>query len=284
MKNIALNINTQDHPNFETGTVWLVGAGPGDPGLLTIRALYSLQVADTVIYDALVSKSILENVKPGATLEYAGKRGGKKSSKQPDITKRLIEEAQKGKRVVRLKGGDPFMFGRGGEEALALAAAKIPFVLIPGVTASVGGLASSGIPLTHRTTGSAVTFLTGHSAGGKLPNDLNWNAIASGAPTLIFYMAIAHLESIANKLLNQGIKGDTPTALIANATLKNQHIIVTSLEELVKDAEKEKIVAPAILVIGNIVELRRALDPNSSIEERYKAARKITSHWHQTPC
>ena len=284
MKNIVHNLNNKTHPSFESGSVWLVGAGPGDPGLLTIRAHYALQYAETVIYDALVSKSILELVRPGASLEYAGKRGGKKSSKQPDITRRLIEAAKSGKRVLRLKGGDPFMFGRGGEEALALAAAKIPFQLVPGVTASVGGLASTGIPLTHRTTGSAVTFLTGHSAEGTLPDDLNWEAISSGGPTLIFYMALAHLETITQKLLTNGVSEETPAALIANATLDNQQVVETSLKELVHTAKQANIKAPAILVIGDIIQLRSALDPNASVEDRFRAAQKLTSHWHQTAC
>ncbi len=269
------------HLNFEPGSVWLVGAGPGDPGLLTLRALEALQHADTVIYDALVSKAILEMVRAGASLEYAGKRGGKLSAKQPDIIRRMIECAKSGQRVLRLKGGDPFMFGRGGEEALALAASKIPFQLVPGVTASLGGLASAGIPVTHRTTGHAVTFITGHGSDGKLPNELDWNAISSGSPTLIFYMALANLENITTKLIASGLKGSTPCALVSNATLPSQKVVESPLISLSITAEENKVEAPAILVVGEVVDLRKALDPESTCDSRANAAVKLTSHWQQ---
>ena len=156
-------------PELEAGWVWLVGAGPGDPGLLTLHALNALRQADHVVYDALVDETVLEFANPRATLEYAGKRGGKPSPKQRDISSRLVELARAGKRVLRLKGGDPFVFGRGGEEALALVEAGIPFRIVPGVTAGIGGLGYAGIPVTHRDVNHAVTFVTGHMAGGETP-------------------------------------------------------------------------------------------------------------------
>ena len=163
-------------PEFAPGSVWLVGAGPGDPGLLSALALHALDLADHVVYDALVDPRILALARPGAALEYAGKRGGRPSPRQADISTRLIALAREGRRVLRLKGGDPCVFGRGGEEALALARAAIPFRIVPGITAGIGGLAYAGIPVTHREVGSAVTFVTGHDsvghrAGGRLGSD-----------------------------------------------------------------------------------------------------------------
>src|SRR5690348_7701090 len=171
----------RDMPRFEPGSVWLAGAGPGDPGLLSLLALHGLRQADVVVYDALVDERILALAAPGAAQEYAGKRGGKPSAKQRDISLRLIELAREGKRVLRLKGGDPFVFGRGGEEALALVAARIPFRIVPGISAGVGGLAYAGIPSTHRDINSAVAFVTGHTSSGTVP-DVDWEALAKGAP------------------------------------------------------------------------------------------------------
>src|SRR2546423_3871793 len=169
-------------PDFAPGSVWLVGAGPGDPGLLSALALHALNGADTLVYDALVDPRILELARPGARLEAAGKRGGRPSPSQPDISARLIRLARDGKRVLRLKGGDPCVFGRRGEEALALAAAGVPFRIVPGITAGIGGLAYAGIPVTHRDTNSAVTFLTGHSSDGAVPDGGGWEASGRGPP------------------------------------------------------------------------------------------------------
>src|SRR6201988_3369490 len=195
-------------PDFDPGGVWLVGAGPGDPGLLSALALHALAHADVVVYDALVDPRILRLARPGALLDYAGKRGGRPSASQPDISARLIRLAQSGNRVLRLKGGDPCVFGRGGEEALALAAADITFRIVPGITAGIGGLAYAGIPVTHRETNSAVMFLTGHDSDGKVPGGLDWNAIARGAPVLVLYMASRHLMRISKLLLEDGRGSD----------------------------------------------------------------------------
>src|SRR5689334_23846068 len=172
-------------PAFAAGSVWLVGAGPGDPGLLTVLALHALRHADAIVYDALVDRRILALAHPDAERHYAGKRGGKPSPQQPDISERLVQLARAGRRVLRLKGGDPFVFGRGGEEALALVAAKVPFRIVPGISAGIGGLAYAGIPVTHREINSAVTFVTGHDASGVVPDAVDWASLAKGAPVLV---------------------------------------------------------------------------------------------------
>jgi uroporphyrin-III C-methyltransferase len=187
-------------PPFEPGWVWLVGAGPGDPGLITVHGLHGLRQADVVVYDALVDPRILELARPEARKILAGKRGGRPSPTQPDISRRLVALARQGLRVLRLKGGDPFVFGRGGEEALSLVEAGVPFRLVPGVTAGIGGLAYAGIPVTHRATNSVVAFVTGHAAGGDLPAGLDWEALAKGAPVIVFYMVLTHLHEIARRL------------------------------------------------------------------------------------
>ena len=245
-------------PDFEPGHVWLVGAGPGDPGLLSVLALHALGGADVVVYDALVDPRILGLAWPGAALDFAGKRGGRPSPSQPDISARLIDLARAGKRVLRLKGGDPCVFGRGGEEALALAAAGVPFRIVPGITAGIGGLAYAGIPLTHRDTNSAVTFLTGHGSDGGVPDGLDWQAIARGAPVLVLYMASRHLPSIAARLIAAGRRPAEPVAVISKATTAEQRVVVSTLDEIATAAAG--IAAPSIVVIGEVVRFRAALD------------------------
>jgi len=243
-------------PAFEKGSVWLAGAGPGDPGLITVLGLHALKRADVVLYDALVNEALLKLVRPGAELVYAGKRAGVKSCRQSDISRTLVSLARKGKRVLRLKGGDPFVFGRGAEEALTLAEAGIPFRIVPGVTAGIGGLACANIPVTHRDTNHAVTFVTGHGADGKLP-DLDWSAIARGAPTLVFYMAKGFAGEIAAKLIDAGRHADEPAAVVSNASLPSQEVRVTTLSKLGEAAAETA--TPAMLVIGENVNLRGAL-------------------------
>jgi uroporphyrin-III C-methyltransferase len=244
-------------PAFDPGWVWLAGAGPGDPGLLTVLGAHAIAEADVILYDALVNEALLKLARPKAGLIYAGKRGGKASAKQSDISRTLVSYARKGARVLRLKGGDPFVFGRGAEEALTLARAGIPFRIVPGVTAGIGGLAYAGIPVTHRDTNHAVTFITGHGADGNLPA-LDWNAIAKGSPTLVFYMALAHADEIARKLLEAGREADEPAAIVSNATGGAQDVHVTTLARV--GAEAKTVDAPAILVIGENVRLREGLD------------------------
>jgi uroporphyrin-III C-methyltransferase len=247
-------------PDFAPGSVWLVGAGPGDPGLLTALALHALDHADTLVYDALVDPRILELARPGAVLESAGKRGGRPSPSQPDISARLIRLARDGNRVLRLKGGDPCVFGRGGEEALALADAQIPFRIVPGITAGIGGLAYAGIPVTHRDIASAVTFVTGHERGGAVPEGLDWAAIARGSPVIVLYMALNHLDRIAARLILAGRPRQEPVAIISKATTPAQRVLVSSLEEAAASAQAARIEAPTIIVIGAVVGLRATLD------------------------
>lgn len=242
---------------FDAGSVWLAGAGPGDPGLISMLGLYAISTADVILYDALANDALLALARPGAELIFAGKRGGKKSCKQTDISRTLVSLAKKGKRVLRLKGGDPFVFGRGAEEALTLAAAAVPFRIVPGVTAGIGGLAYAGIPVTHRDHGQAVTFLTGHGADGQLP-DHDWQAIAHGAPTLVFYMARKHADAIAAKLIAAGRAPNEPAAIVSNASLPDQTVEITRLSAL--GAAAERGATPAILVIGENVSLAAAMD------------------------
>jgi uroporphyrin-III C-methyltransferase len=247
-------------PEFEAGWVWLAGAGPGDPGLLTLHAVNGLRQADVVVYDALVDKSILDWVKPGAVTDYAGKRGGRPSPKQRDITLKLIEYARAGKRVLRLKGGDPFVFGRGGEEALGLVEAGVPFRIVPGVTAGIGGLAYAGIPATHRDCNQAVTFLTGHDQTGLTPDAINWEGIAKGSPVIVMYMAMKHLETIAGKLIAGGRSVDEPVGIVCNASLAGQKVLETTLGRCAIDAAAANIQPPAVVCVGEVVRLRNGLD------------------------
>jgi uroporphyrin-III C-methyltransferase len=247
-------------PVFEPGAVWLVGAGPGDPGLLTLLAAHALAHADVVVYDALVDPEILALARASAQQIYAGKRGGKPSPKQPDISATLVRAARAGKRVLRLKGGDPFVFGRGGEEALALVAAGVPFRIVPGVTAGIGGAAYAGIPATHRAINAAVTLVTGHGTEGDLPDGLDWTALARGAPVLVLYMALKHLDAIARRLLDGGRAADEPVAVIAHATTPRQQVVETTLGRCVADAARAGVEPPAVIVVGGVVRLRAGLD------------------------
>ena len=201
-------------PEFEPGWVWLVGGGPGDRGLLTLHAVNALRQADAIIYDALVDKTMLSFARPDIIVEFAGKRGGRPSSKQKDINLRLIELAKEGKRVLRFKGGDPFIFGRGGEEALQLVEAGVPFRVVPGITAGIGGLCYAGIPATHRDVNQSVTFLTGHDHTGEMPTALNWDGIAKGSQVIVMYMAMKHLHGITRKLLDAGRDPEEGAAVI----------------------------------------------------------------------
>jgi uroporphyrin-III C-methyltransferase len=244
-------------PPFEKGWVWLAGAGPGDPGLITVLGLHAIEHADVILYDALVNDALLKLARPSAELIYAGKRGGRKSCKQSDISRTLVSLARKGRRVLRLKGGDPFVFGRGAEEALTLARASIPFRIVPGVTAGIGGLAYAGIPLTHRDTNHAVTFITGHGADGKLPK-LDWASVAKATPTLVFYMARGFAGEIAKLLIANGRNADEPAAIVSDATFGKQAVTVTTLSQLGEAAAQST--APAIIAVGENVRLREGLD------------------------
>ena len=254
-------------PEFEPGSVWLVGAGPGDPGLLTLHAAEAIQRADVIVYDALVSQSVLDLVPGETTLESAGKRGGTPSPKQADITLRLIQLAREGKRVLRLKGGDPFVFGRGGEEALGLVAAGIPFRIVPGITAGIGGLAYAGIPATHRDTNHIVTLVTGHDASGEIAG-IDWEALARGSQVLVLYMALKHLSEIRARLLSGGRRPEEPLAVVRQATTQDQQVLVTTLGDCIDDVAEAGIQPPALVVLGEVVRLREGLDWLSALDGR----------------
>lgn len=247
-------------PDLETGWVWLAGAGPGDPGLVSLLTLKGLQQADVVVYDALVSEDILAMAGAQAVLEFAGKRGGQPSAKQKDISDRLVELAGEGKKILRLKGGDPLVFGRGGEEARHLVDGGIPFRIVPGITAAIGGLAYAGIPLTDRHTNSAVTFLTGHGADGGIAKDIDWDALARSSPVIIIYMALRRVGLIADQLMTSGRREDEPVAIISKASTKEQFVLETTLGTCEKDAEGADIKAPAMIVVGENIKLRAGLD------------------------
>jgi uroporphyrin-III C-methyltransferase len=255
-------------PSFAAGSVWLVGAGPGDPALLTLAALQALREADICVYDALVSREVLALAAPQVALEFAGKRGGKPSPSQRDISLRLIELARLRKKVLRLKGGDPFVFGRGAEEARALAKAGVPFRVVPGVTAGIGGLAYAGIPATARETNHALILATGHLAEGA-QGAADFAALAATGAPIILYMAMSNLEAIAAALMAGGLPDDTPLAVVSEATTPRQRVLVTTLAKAATEAKAQGFAAPAIIAIGAIVRLREALAPYAvTLEER----------------
>ncbi|APO67988.1 uroporphyrinogen-III C-methyltransferase [Rhizobium gallicum] len=247
-------------PALEPGSVWLVGAGPGDPGLLTLLAAKAMAEADLIIHDALVNEECLRLARPDAVLEYAGKRGGKPSANQRDISLRLVELARSGKRVLRLKGGDPFVFGRGGEEALTLVEHNIPFRIVPGITAGIGGLAYAGIPVTHRDINHAVTFLTGHDSSGIVPDAINWEAIGRGSPVIVIYMAMKHIAQISANLIAAGRNPSEPVAFVCNAATSGQQVLETTLGEAPAAVAASGLEPPAIVVVGEVVRLRPSLD------------------------
>ncbi|MEM6463961.1 MAG: uroporphyrinogen-III C-methyltransferase [Pseudomonadota bacterium] len=246
--------------DLEPGSVWLVGAGPGDPGLMTLLAVKAIRQADVIVHDALVNAACLKLARADATLLYAGKRGGRPSAKQRDISYTLIDLAREGKRVLRLKGGDPFVFGRGGEEALALVENKVPFRVVPGVTAGIGGLAYAGIPVTHRDFNHSVTFLTGHDSSGVVPDRINWQSVADGSPVIVMYMAMKHIAAISDQLMRAGRSADEPVAIVCNATTAQQQVLETTLEWVGRDVSVSGLTPPAIVVVGEIVSLRKTLD------------------------
>jgi uroporphyrin-III C-methyltransferase len=241
------------------GKVYLVGAGPGDPGLLTIKAKHLLENADVVIYDALVSPPILAAINPHAERINAGKRRSRHSKLQSETTQLLIEKAHSHAVIVRLKGGDPFVFGRGGEEMEDLVKAGISVEVVPGVTSGIAAPAYAGIPLTHRDYSSSVTFVTGHEATGKYRPQVNWKAIAQGSETIVIYMGVHNLANIVPKLQAGGLSADTPVALVRWGTRTEQEELIGTLATIVQQVEEKQFEAPAIAVIGNVVNLHSLL-------------------------
>jgi len=235
------------------GEVALVGAGPGDASLLTLAAARLIADCDAIVYDALVSESVLEMAAVDAEMILAGKRGGRASISQEDICERLIELAMQGKRVVRLKGGDPFVFGRGGEEVRALAARAIRFRIIPGITSGVAAPAMAGIPVTDRSVNASLAFLTGHEAEGK--SRVDWQALVKAFPVLVFYMGAKNLPRIAGQLLDAGLAEQTPIAIIYAATLPEESVTETTLKQAA--AGKVDARSPSIIIIGDVVNERK---------------------------
>lgn len=240
-------------PDSPIGKVYLLGAGPGDPGLLTLKGKALLETADCVIYDALVSPPILAMINPTAEKIHAGKRKGQHSLLQEDTTKLLIQKAHQHAHIVRLKGGDPFIFGRGGEELQDLTQAGIPVEIIPGITSGIAAPAYAGIPLTHRNYSSSVTFVTGHESVEKYRPAINWTAIAQSAETIVIYMGIHNLPQILPQLKQAGLPDSTPIALIRWGTRPDQSQLIGQLDTILEQIESTGFTAPAIVVIGNIV-------------------------------
>lgn len=243
-------------PAFEPGHVWLAGAGPGNVGSLTLDVVAAIAGADAIVYDALVDATVLDAARQGVELHFAGKRGGQASAAQDDITALLVALARKKRRVLRLKGGDPYVFGRGGEEALAMARSGIPFRILPGVTSAFGALASVGIPATMRGLNKAIILATGHAG---TDDDLDWAALARTSQPIVVYMGLRNLERIAAALVSGGLKPSTPAAIITAATTPQERVLVSTLGILAAEAEAQGFASPALIVVGEIVSMRAEL-------------------------
>ena len=239
--------------------IYLVGSGPGDPGLFTVKGVRCMERADAVVYDRLAPEALLSHAKPGAERIYVGKRpGDDQAMKQEQINRVLVELGRAGKTVVRLKGGDPYIFGRGGEEALELTGAGIPFEVVPGVTSGVAAPAYAGIPVTHRNVSTSVAFITGHEDPSKGRPDVDWKGIANGADTLVLYMGVGRLREISSELLAAGRDPETPVAVVRWGTLPEQKTVTGTLEDIAERVAEAKLKPPAITVVGGVVDLREA--------------------------
>jgi len=242
------------------GIVYLIGAGPGDPDLITLKGRECLKKADIIVYDYLVNESLLSLAHTDAKIIYVGKKSGHHTMPQKDINNLLIESSRKGLTVARLKGGDPFIFGRGGEEGVELSKAGIIFEIIPGVTSAVAAPAYAGIPLTHRNFASTVCFVTGHEDPTKEESHINWNALAQSSGTLVFLMGIAHLEKIVKKLIDMGKPPSTPAAVVGSGTMPNQRTIIGTLANIDQKVKDTNLGAPGVIVVGDVVNLSEHLN------------------------
>jgi uroporphyrinogen III methyltransferase/synthase len=240
--------------------VYLLGAGPGDPGLLTLKAKAVIETADVVVYDYLANESFLAYARPEAEIIYVGKKGGDHTLPQDQINALLVEKAKEGKVVARLKGGDPYVFGRGAEEAEELVAAGVPFEVVPGVTSAVAAPAYAGIPLTHRRYASSVSFITGHEDPTKPGSVHNWEALAKSASTLVFFMGVKNLPDIAANLVAAGLPADMPAALVYRGTSCRQRTLVSTLDKIAAEAERLGFTSPSLIVVGRVIELRDTLN------------------------
>ena len=268
--------------NFDRGSVWLVGAGPGDPGLLSLLAYKSIKKADVIFYDALLNEKILSLARSKARLIYVGKRGNKKSINQLEINKLLINEAKKNKRVLRLKGGDPFIFGRGGEEALSLKLNKIPYKIVPGATAGIAGLAYAGIPATHRDFNTSITFISAYGAGGEKPETIDWTSFSKTSQLIVIYMGLERINWVCSELIKRGRNKHENIAIISNATNKNQKTLISTLENCSKDLDKNIIDSPALLVIGKNVLLSPILNWYVEDKENISFLKHIKKKYEQS--
>ncbi len=246
------------------GKVWLVGAGPGDAELLTLKALRAIENADIIFYDQLVSAEIRALFPSNVPALYVGKSKNHHSIAQDDLNQRLADQALMGKKVCRIKGGDPFVFGRGGEELLILRRAGVDAEVVPGITAASGCSSSAHMPLTHRGISQGCTLVTGH---GETEVTANWQALAQLTHTLVFYMGVSRSDEIATQLMTHGLKGDTPAAFIENGCRANQRVFVTTLEDLSETAEREAVRSPALIVVGDVVSLAEELAPEQFLSQ-----------------